>query len=103
MGDTYERRNRDDFGNRSDRPKRPRNNQPAEVGPDGRVSGTIKNTTPGKGYGFVSDKNNFDYFFHYSALPEGTLLEHLYKDQAVSWEPTVTDKGPRAEKIQIGE
>jgi CspA family cold shock protein len=66
------------------------------------VKGVVKNLQADKGWGFVSDANGFDYFFHYSALPDGVELSHLYEGQEVSWRPSDSDRGPRAEQLMIG-
>lgn len=64
------------------------------------ATGKIARIYPDKGYGFLKDDlTHEDCFFHRSAALDG--LEALKPGDRVSFEPTATDRGPRAECVEL--
>jgi CspA family cold shock protein len=70
--------------------------QPAE-----RMYGVVKWFDNKKGFGFILDHNNNEYFVHYSAIA-GTDggYRSLHESQAVTFTPANNEKGPRALDVQ---
>ncbi|EEE2002201.1 cold shock domain-containing protein [Salmonella enterica subsp. enterica serovar Kotte] len=62
------------------------------------MDGVIKWFSEEKGYGFITDKNNKDYYFHVSDI-NGALLPE--KGNNVSFEIEISSKGERARKVII--
>jgi CspA family cold shock protein len=60
--------------------------------------GTIKRLTD-KGFGFISNEQGNDFFFHMSAV-EGVRFEELREGQKVSFNEGRGPKGPRAENVR---
>ena len=60
--------------------------------------GTVKWFSDQKGFGFISQENGEDVFVHHSAI-QGDGFKTLAEGQAVEFELTAGDKGPRAEKV----
>jgi cold shock CspA family protein len=61
-----------------------------------RLPGTIARLFIDKGFGFLKAADGVEYFFHRSAIAEFlTLVE----GDAVTFEPTIGPKGPRAESV----
>jgi cold shock protein len=61
------------------------------------VNGTIKRLVFEKGFGFVSDANGQEYFFHQTAC---SSFDTLREGQAVTFETGQGPKGPRAENVR---
>ena len=57
--------------------------------------GKIKKLVRDRGFGFISDKDGREVFFHQSGLVE-TTFNSLSEDQQVEFEVEKSDKGPRA-------
>jgi len=62
------------------------------------LEGTVKWFNRNKGYGFIKGEDDQDYFVHYTALPEGVVLNEGDK---VSFEPVKTERGIQAQEIKI--
>ncbi|MCI5542876.1 MAG: cold shock domain-containing protein [Candidatus Onthovivens sp.] len=61
-------------------------------------NGTVKNFNSVKGFGFITDEENKDYFFHFSSINmEG--YKTIKPGAKVTFEPTEGDKGLRAVNI----
>jgi CspA family cold shock protein len=63
------------------------------------MTGTIKKVTD-KGFGFISDTQGQEYFFHQSAL-QGVGFDELRAGQSVEFEVGQGPKGPRAENVRV--
>lgn len=62
--------------------------------------GKIKKLVRDRGFGFISDTDGREVFFHQSGLVE-TTFNALNEDQQVEFEVEKADKGPRAIKIHV--
>ena len=62
--------------------------------------GKIKKLMRDRGFGFISDTDGREIFFHQSALVE-TTFSALNEDQEVEFEVEKSDKGPRAIGVRI--
>lgn len=62
------------------------------------MDGVVKWFSEEKGYGFITDKNNKDYYFHVSDV-KGALLPE--KGQIVYFDAETTQKGYRAKNIAL--
>lgn len=61
-------------------------------------NGVVKNFNSSKGYGFITDEEGKDYFFHFSSLNmEG--YKQIKPNTQVTFEPTTGEKGLRAINI----
>ena len=60
--------------------------------------GKIKKLVRDRGFGFISDTDGREVFFHQSSLVE-TNFAGLTEDQQVEFEVEKSDKGPRAINI----
>jgi len=63
------------------------------------MTGTIKKVTD-KGFGFISDTQGQEYFFHQSAL-QGIGFDELREGQSVEFDVGQGPKGPRAENVRV--
>ncbi len=63
-------------------------------------SGKIKKIVRDRGFGFISDTDGREVFFHQSGLV-GIQLDSLKEDQAVEFEIENSPKGPRAISISL--
>jgi CspA family cold shock protein len=63
--------------------------------------GKIKKLVRERGFGFISDSDGRDVFFHQSSLTGEVNFEMLQEDQQVEFEVEKTPKGPRAVNITI--
>ena len=64
------------------------------------VTGTVKTKTD-KGFGFISrDGETKDLFFHSNNLT-GVTFDELQVGAAVTFDVVNSDKGPRAENVQL--
>jgi CspA family cold shock protein len=77
----------------------PFDNSPADD--QQRISGTVARIVLDRGFCFLKDDCGVDYFCHMSALQDGPLDE-LQPGQRVSFTPTDTPKGKRAEMVSRG-
>jgi len=64
----------------------------------GMPKGTVKWFNDQKGYGFIMQENGPDVFVHHSAI-QGEGFKTLAEGQAVEFELSQSDKGPRAENV----
>jgi CspA family cold shock protein len=62
--------------------------------------GKIKKLVRDRGFGFISDTDGREVFFHQSGLMETTFTA-LNEDQQVEFEVEKSDKGPRAINIRV--
>ncbi len=62
--------------------------------------GKIKKLVRDRGFGFISDTDGREVFFHQSSLVE-TSFDSLSEDQQVEFEVEKSDKGPRAIKVHV--
>jgi cold shock protein len=63
-------------------------------------TGKIKKLVKERGFGFISDNDGRELFFHSSGLI-GATFESLRGDEQVSFEIETSEKGPRATKISV--
>ena len=62
--------------------------------------GKIKKLVRDRGFGFISDTDGREIFFHQSGLVETTFAA-LNEDQQVEFEVEKADKGPRAISVRV--
>ena len=62
--------------------------------------GKIKKLVRDRGFGFISDTDGREVFFHQSSLID-VKFDILNEDQKVEFEVEKSDKGPRAINIRI--
>ena len=62
--------------------------------------GKIKKIVRDRGFGFISDTDGREVFFHQSGLVE-VAFTSLNEDQQVEFEVETSDKGPRAQNIRV--
>ncbi|MFA5275388.1 MAG: cold shock domain-containing protein [Candidatus Omnitrophota bacterium] len=63
-------------------------------------TGKIKKVVRERGFGFISDTDGREVFFHQSSLLE-TQFDALKEEDNVEFEIEDSPKGPRAVKVQI--
>jgi len=63
-------------------------------------TGKIKKLIREKGFGFISDTDGRELFFHQNALVDAKF-EALNEEQAVSYDVEKSDKGPRAINVRL--
>jgi cold shock CspA family protein len=63
-----------------------------------RLTGTVKRIRVDHGFGFIEAPTGIEYFFHRSAAPD---FQTLLPDDRVSFTPTLSPKGPRAEAVRL--
>ena len=63
-------------------------------------TGRIKKLIRERGFGFISDTDGREVFFHQSGLV-GTAFDALKGDENVQFEVEKTDKGPRAVNVSV--
>jgi len=63
-------------------------------------TGKIKKLIRDRGFGFISDADGSEVFFHQTSLVE-TSFDTLSEDQAVEFEVEKSDKGPRAVSVRV--
>ena len=61
----------------------------------------IKRLVLDKGFGFIRRDDGQEYFGHRSAI-QGATFEQLREGQAVTFDGSRGDKGPRAENVRLG-
>lgn len=62
------------------------------------LKGTVQWFNARKGYGFIQGEDGKDVFVHQSALPMGVFLN---EGDLVEFEKKDSDRGPRAEDVQM--
>jgi len=63
-------------------------------------AGKIKKLVRDRGFGFISDTDGREVFFHQNSLVE-VKFEALTEEQAVSYDIEKSDKGPRAINVHL--
>ena len=63
-------------------------------------TGTIKKLVRDRGFGFISDTDGREVFFHQSSLV-GITFDALKGDENVEFDVEKSDKGPRAVNVNI--
>jgi cold shock protein len=63
-------------------------------------SGKIKKLVRDRGFGFISDSDGREIFFHQSSLTE-VQFDALNEEQAVTFEVEKSPKGPRAINVHV--
>ncbi len=63
-------------------------------------TGKIKKLMAERGFGFISDSDGREIFFHQSSL-EGVTFEALKEGQQVDFEVEKSPKGPRAVHVRV--
>ena len=63
-------------------------------------AGKIKKLVRERGFGFISDTDGREVFFHQNSLIE-VKFEALSEEQSVSYDIEKSDKGPRAINVRI--
>ena len=63
------------------------------------ASGTIKRLVRDRGFGFIRDDSGQEWFFHRSAVTDGSF-DHLNEGQRVTFEEEPSAKGPRAGNVR---
>jgi cold shock CspA family protein len=67
-----------------------------------RLTGTIVRWLPDKGFGFIQDPQGTQYFFHRSSVRDiSSASTEVHQNQAVSFVPGNSPKGPRAEDVLL--
>jgi CspA family cold shock protein len=66
---------------------------------DSMPNGTIKRLVRDRGFGFIRDDNGQEWFFHRSAVRDGSF-DQLNEGQRVSFEEEPSAKGPRAGNVR---
>lgn len=65
-----------------------------------RINGWIKKVMREKGFGFIRDDQDNEYFFHRSSVDKGGF-DRLTEGQMVSFEVESSSKGPRAAMVKV--
>jgi len=63
-------------------------------------TGKIKKLVRDRGFGFISDTDGKELFFHQSGLVD-VQYDALNEDQAVTFEVEQSPKGPRAVNVRV--
>ncbi len=63
-------------------------------------TGKIKKLVRDRGFGFISDTDGRELFFHQNSLVE-VKFAALNEEQSVSYEVEKSDKGPRAINVRL--
>lgn len=63
-------------------------------------TGKIKKLVRDRGFGFISDTDGKEVFFHQTSLVE-TNFDALNEGQSVEFEVEKSDKGPRAVNVRV--
>jgi CspA family cold shock protein len=63
-------------------------------------TGKIKKLVRDRGFGFISDTDGKEVFFHQTSLVE-TTFDALNEGQSVEFEVEKSDKGPRAVNVRV--
>jgi CspA family cold shock protein len=63
-------------------------------------TGKIKKLVRDRGFGFISDTDGRELFFHQNSLVE-VKFDALKEEQSVSYDVEKSDKGPRAINVRV--
>ncbi|MFH1339434.1 MAG: cold shock domain-containing protein [Candidatus Omnitrophota bacterium] len=66
-------------------------------------TGTIKKLVSDRGFGFISDTDGREVFFHQSGLVVDIKFDSLNEGQTVEFEIEKSPKGPRAINIRLSQ
>ena len=66
-----------------------------------RLTGIIARKVVDRGFGFITGPQGKQFFFHMTALPAGMRFDDVRDGQAVTFVPQESDKGPRAEHLEL--
>jgi cold shock protein len=72
---------------------------PAWTGGQPMPNGVIKRLVRDRGFGFIRDDNGQEWFFHRSAVENGSF-DGLNEGERVSFEEEPSAKGPRAGSVR---
>ncbi|MCU0506035.1 MAG: cold shock domain-containing protein [Chloroflexi bacterium] len=64
------------------------------------ATGTVKKVVPDRGFGFITDDDGKDYFFHRDGLDATLDFDRLVGGERVEFEIEASPKGPRAGKVR---
>ncbi len=64
-------------------------------------NGKIKKLVRERGFGFISDTDGREVFFHQSSLMDNAKFDALSEEQAVEFEIEKSPKGPRAINVRV--
>lgn len=64
------------------------------------ASGTIKKVISDRGFGFITDDEAKDYFFHRDGLDAALDFDRLVGGERVEFEIEQSPKGPRAVRVR---
>jgi CspA family cold shock protein len=64
------------------------------------TTGTIKKLVSERGFGFITDADGKDYFFHKDGLSGSLDFDRLIGGESVTFEVEAGPKGPRAIQVQ---
>jgi len=65
-------------------------------------TGKIKKVVRERGFGFISDSDGREVFFHQSSLID-VKFDTLTEEQTVEFEVEKSDKGPRAVNVRVSQ
>lgn len=65
------------------------------------MKATVKWFDAKKRYGYLTDEEGNDRFFHASAIKKGKVIVRLDKDDQVEFEPGESDKGLMASNLTL--
>ena len=82
----------------------PKSSPQPYVSQEDRLSGHILKWLPDKGFGFVKGIDGTEYFFHRSAVKGASPnIDHQIQESVpVTFRPSSSQKGPRAEDVELG-
>ena len=64
------------------------------------ATGTVKKVVLDRGFGFITDDDGKDYFFHRDGLDATLDFDRLVGGERVEFEIEASPKGPRAGKVR---
>ena len=65
------------------------------------MKGRIKNVKEDKMFGFIIGEDGSEYFFHRSSLVNDGDWEECSRDRQITFDPTTSPKGKRAENVMV--
>jgi CspA family cold shock protein len=64
------------------------------------ATGTIKRVVADRGFGFIADEGEKEYFFHRNSLEAPLDFDRLSGGERVEFDVEQSPKGPRANKVR---
>jgi cold shock protein len=64
------------------------------------ATGTIKRIVSDRGFGFIADDSDKEYFFHRNSLEASLDFDRLTGGERVEFDVEQSPKGPRANKVR---